>query len=137
MSRLTAKEPLVRYGLFSDEERESIGCPTSDEVYNKLKEYEDAEEQGQWVKLPCKPGDKVYAILFGLLDDPIFEVGAEFVNVHLSLQGTKIRVLFRDPQDPICHDEGIIGKDTFLTRKEAEAALEKMKDSEEELVELL
>lgn len=28
--------------------------------YNKLKEYEDAEEQGLLLKLPCKVGDTVY-----------------------------------------------------------------------------
>lgn len=32
------------------------------EVYFKLKDYEDLEEQGRLVKLPCKIGDKVWHI---------------------------------------------------------------------------
>lgn len=31
-----------------------------DAVYRKLKDYEDLEEQGLLVKLPCKVGDTVY-----------------------------------------------------------------------------
>ena len=31
-------------------------------VYFKLKEYEDLEEQGRLIKLPCKIGDKVWHI---------------------------------------------------------------------------
>lgn len=31
-------------------------------IVNKLGEYEDAEEQGLFVKLPCKVGDVVYRL---------------------------------------------------------------------------
>lgn len=33
-----------------------------DEVYFKLKEYEDLEEDNSLLRLPCKAGDKVYVI---------------------------------------------------------------------------
>lgn len=35
-------------------------CEEIDAVYRKLKDYEDLEEQGRLVKLPCKIGTKVY-----------------------------------------------------------------------------
>lgn len=130
MNRLTAKESLpIRYGLFNDEERKSLGYPTSDEIYNKLKEYEDAEEQGQRVKLPCKAGDKVYVIeeIFpsnrSLYKRRIKEIDISSIEFFLN-------EIFIHDYDGI---EYLIGE-IFFTRKEAEVALEKMKDSESELV---
>ena len=35
-------------------------CEEIDAVYRKLKEYEDLEEQGRLIKLPCKVGNTVY-----------------------------------------------------------------------------
>lgn len=35
-------------------------CEEIDAVYRKLKDYEDLEEQGRLVILPCKVGDTVY-----------------------------------------------------------------------------
>lgn len=37
-------------------------CEEIDAVYRKLKDYEDLEEQGRLIKLPCKIGDKVWHI---------------------------------------------------------------------------
>lgn len=37
-------------------------CPCLQEVLEKLGEYEDLEEKGLLVKLPCKVGDKVYIV---------------------------------------------------------------------------
>ena len=37
-------------------------CEEIDAVYRKLKEYEDLEEQGLLLRLPCKVGDTVYRI---------------------------------------------------------------------------
>lgn len=48
MERLTEKIPSY------DEE---IGA-----VYHKLKDYEDLEEQGRLIKLPCKVGDTIYGL---------------------------------------------------------------------------
>lgn len=39
-----------------------IGCDAIDEALEKLKHYEDLEEQGLLMKLPCKVGDDVYKI---------------------------------------------------------------------------
>lgn len=50
---------------------------------DKLREYEDAEEQGLLIRLPCKVGDKVYAITtckdFGkVLDGTLWDAGGGF-----------------------------------------------------------
>lgn len=38
-------------------------------MYEKLAEYEDLEEQGKLVKLPCNVGDTIYEIDFGRIDN--------------------------------------------------------------------
>ena len=61
MERLTESNP----SWIDDELWESAcepDCEEIDAVYRKLKEYEDLEEQGRLVKLPCKVGDTVYVI---------------------------------------------------------------------------
>ena len=61
MNRLTDKR-FTKSGFvaISSEERKKLYIPTLEEVYIKLAEYEDLEEQGRLIKLPCKVGDKVY-----------------------------------------------------------------------------
>lgn len=44
---------------------------TIQEVLNKLKYYEDLEEQGRLIELPCKVGDTVYASID--FDNKIFD----------------------------------------------------------------
>ena len=78
------------------------------QVYFKLKDYEDLEEQGILVKLPCKVGTDIYYIL-GIpnetpctIDSCVFELS----------------------------DIQKIGKSLFLTREEAEAKLEELRGTE-------
>ena len=55
-----------RKGLTDDETEKAAGGAVAkainalEELYNKLAEYEDAEEEGRLVELPCKVGDTVY-----------------------------------------------------------------------------
>ena len=70
----------------------------------KLKEYQDLEEQGKLLKLPCTVGDTVYCIM-------------------TSIKGTN-PVIFSQK-----FDYGMIesfGKAVFLTREEAEVALKEL-----------
>jgi hypothetical protein len=39
-----------------------VGCDDMDKALEKLEEYEDLEEQGLLLQLPCKVGDKIYII---------------------------------------------------------------------------
>lgn len=75
---------------------------------HKLEEYEDLEEQGKLLKLPCEIGHKVYMIY------QFFGEGAWEIEEH------KIRL----------EDLDKIGKTVFLTREEAEIALKELKSKE-------
>lgn len=88
----------------------------------KLADYEDLEEQGLLVRLPCKVGDDLYCIVngevkklkvhsFGVPDFEITDIEFKYVD------GFKI-VRF----------VGEVGKTVFLTREEAEKKLEVMKN---------
>lgn len=76
-------------------------------IYNRLKEYEDAEEAGLLVRLPCKVGDVVFAAL------SITCVGTNWLSVKY------------DSGLRFYHAWGEIGKIVFFNRDEAEAALAK------------
>ena len=59
MERLTERNP----SWIDDEMWERAcepDCEEIDAVYRKLKAYEDAEEKGLLLRLPCKVGDTVY-----------------------------------------------------------------------------
>ncbi len=79
------------------------------EAAEKLKEYEDLEEQGLLLKLPCKAGDTVYTL--NLLPD------GETTIAQLETD-TFFMVL--------CVMDGRFGKTVFLTQAEAKEALKRM-----------
>ena len=96
------------------------------EVYFKLKDIEDAEEHGLLLRLPCKVGDTVYEVTSR---KTISEYRVKAIRVELFctfiewdiVAGFVDKSIFGVPVDEI-------GKTVFLTREEAEAALEAMKD---------
>lgn len=83
---------------------------------NKLAEYEDAEEQGLLLKLPCRVRDAVYVIVGK-------DVSRQRVNEIRILPGS---VKFETSTGRI-FDKGAFGDNVFLTRKDAMEKLEKMK----------
>lgn len=111
MDRLTEQNP----GWIEDEFWTSAREPDDEEiyaVYRKLKSYEDAEEQGRLVRLPCKVGQTVWRVAKGL---SIYRSG-----LHLYVQeqvATKQNVFDWARRDDF-------GKTVFLARQEAEKALE-------------
>lgn len=76
---------------------------------NQLKKYEDLEEQGKLMKLPCAVGDTVYAI------DSISENRHIIYDFKIDALRLALNVINKQ-----------FGKNVFLTRKEAEAALKKI-----------
>ena len=85
------------------------------EIANRLAEYEDMEEQGLLLRLPCKVGDTIYRC-----GDPIkkiYEWQIAYVEVY------EDETVFVDDSDNT-FVEADIGKTVFLTREEAEKALE-------------
>lgn len=82
----------------------------------KLKEYEDLEEQGRLIKLPCKVGDTVYVI----------------VGKNISVQKIQRATIDSEMKIEFCTKRrGIalfnIGKTVFLTKSEAEAKLKELR----------
>lgn len=121
MERLTERNPL----WIDDELWERAcepDCEEIDAVYRKLKEYEDAEEQGLLLRLPCKVGDTVYQITRDFISEyqitsmTIYPCSIQF-NWECTKGIYKNVVGFADFE---------IGKTVFLTREEAEARLKKM-----------
>lgn len=80
-------------------------------AYRKLGELEDLEEQGLLLRLPCKVGDTVYRLWYAC-DTPY------------RVQRMPIKRLW---QIVAMIEDNAFGKTIFLTREEAEAALEKLK----------
>lgn len=84
----------------------------------ELKKYQEADRADRLVVLPCKVGDTVYFALLGrIIEKQVFSIVSFSNSTRIYCSGTS--EYFR-PED--------IGKTFFLTRKEAEAALEAMKD---------
>lgn len=125
MERLTERNPL----WIDDELWERAcepDCEEVDAVYRKLKEYEDAEEQGLLLRLPCKVGDNLYF----LHHDEVIVLEVLSVKYHAEAEnyGAFIRekVIIDVEGIPTEIDFCDIGKTVFLTRGEAEAKLKEM-----------
>ena len=90
----------------------------------KLKEYEDLEEQGRLIKLPCKVGDTVYAIGFNNNKPIIYE------SVVLRILITEKEIVFNVKVDEFEINsqlkQSMFGKTVFLTKAEAEQKLKEM-----------
>ena len=89
----------------------------------KLADYEDLEEHGRLVKLPCKVGTKVYAI------NRIIDYGEVGDEVTYSYS-----IIEREFQIYMIIDYGklVFGKTVFLTKSEAEAKLKELRGGENE-----
>lgn len=97
----------------------------------KLGELEDAEEQGRLVVLPCKPWDKVYQLFVTDVIDKkliykIFQAKVTKITID------RFRTIFSfETLDENKYKSDLtmesFGETVFLTREEAEKALEEMK----------
>lgn len=129
MERLTERNP----SWIDDEMWERAcepDCEEIDAVYRKLKDYEDAEEQGLLLRLPCKVGDKIFLDFAGFRKD-IDEFTVK--DFHLDCFENGETILFCDYESNDSTLSGQIdvmefGKSVFLTREEAEAKLKEMEE---------
>ena len=94
----------------------------------KLAEYENLEEQGRLIKLPCNRGDKIYFIksAFSMAHFPIEAkitsiCGVDCDNDVMYLSITEYNKIDRR------FKSSDIGKTVFLTKEEAEAKLKELK----------
>ena len=93
--------------------------------YTRLRELAEADKDGRLVVLPCKVGQRVFALLD--TDKHISECEVKQIGM-----GNKIGFIGLEPIGARGREYGIslngFGKTVFLTREEAEKALEAMKD---------
>lgn len=120
MSRLTTNQNYCDDCDFGREkecffdDKEKFNCKDK-QIYEKLREYEDLEEQGLLVRLPCKVGDKVYIIIDDSIPEPHFYI-EEYEVQDLSV----FEIKFAD--DWIKYSE----QEMFFSREQAEQKLKEM-----------
>ena len=100
-------------------------CRWNKKALRKLKEYEDLEEQGLLLRLPCKVGDTVYKpnpiTLSEIVEIKIESIFITESKINTSGRTTKMKYSF-------CCSPSDFGKTVFLTQAEAEQKLKEMKD---------
>ena len=98
-------------------------CEEIDAVYRKLKEYEDLEEQGRLVKLPCKIGTEVYDITWwDNVQEKVVIKGKSYYRTVYKHKLTKLPFTYSDIDN--------FGKTVFLTKAEAKAKLKELRGRE-------
>lgn len=114
-------------------------CKTVENMIKKLATYEDLEEQGFLVRLPCKVGDTVWVVTspINVFDydkydgDAEYEVYESFLSsVSYYVSGEQFRIYAKVTNSFIAayFRECDFGKSIFFTREEAEKKLEELKN---------
>ena len=103
-------------------------CGYINDVFKKLADYEDLEEQDRLVKLPCKVGDTVYGISMG----KIITLTVNEISIFY-LKGEKIiNVKCQNNDEFRNYVEREFGKTVFLTEPEAKERLKELRGGENE-----
>lgn len=88
----------------------------------RLKHYEDLEEQGKLLKLPCKAGQKVYL----LRKDIKKVIDGEITSIRIGEFASEMKIFIIDDNRYTESSFDKIGDIVFLTRQEAEDKLAEM-----------
>jgi poly-beta-hydroxyalkanoate depolymerase len=103
---------------------------------DKLKYYQDLEEQGLLIKLPCRIGDIVYRIRHNLDAGKIsiFELEVSEINISHVNNSDVTQIVCRNNFEGTRYHYTLeeIGKYVFFTKSEAEQALAKIKGNKSE-----
>ena len=123
MNRLTERMPngsgVCSSGVKCGSEFDCHDNQCFQEVLNRLAHYEDLEEQGLLIKLPCKVGD----IFYINIQKKTYE--CKISGFYINKDEIQFMVAFRDEDNKTWYEIGETHKkeDLFLTREEAEKAL--------------
>ena len=99
-------------------------CEEIDTVYRKLKDYEDLEEQGRLVILPCKVGGTLYRLVPKLY--------RKYVEIKIAQFVINKNGIYFITDKGVSWSADKIGKTVFLTKSEAEAKLKELRGGENE-----
>ena len=114
-----------KYGFQHCRTEDWENCKTIDDVIYKLAEYEDLEEQGRLLRLPCKIGTKVYNITWwDDVQEKVVVKGKTYYRTIHKHKVSKSTFGYTDIEE--------IGKTVFLTKSEAEAKLKELRGGESE-----
>jgi hypothetical protein len=114
-----------------------IGCITEDcdcgiveDMVKKLADYEDLEEQGRLVILPCDRGDKIYFIksAFSMAHFPIEAKVTSICGIDCDSDVMYSSITEYNKIDRRFKSSDI-GKTVFLTKSEAEAKLKELRSN--------
>lgn len=146
MERLTKRERNSNGTAISKKSMiDREGYPTvsdyASKALTKLADYEDAEEQGLLLRLPCKVGDTVYVVTspFNVFDDieydenmkdEVYEAYVSSVSFYESGEQYRIYAKVTNHFIGAYFRECDFGKTVFLTEAEAEGKLAEMEGAE-------
>lgn len=94
-------------------------------IVTKLAEYEDLEEQGRLIRLPCRPNDIVYRINKEVRE-PIIRMSVERIVLFDNSYALEVTDKYGKHLLFMADD---IGKTLYITYEEAQAKLAEMEES--------
>lgn len=117
--------------------RKCDNCEITTSICEKLGKYEDLEEQGRLVKLPCKVGDTVWDNDFGrpcAYTITAFSFGECEEYICKPVTTKEVVFYYENSSGSITGSfaESAIGKSVFLNKYEAEAKLKELRGGENE-----
>lgn len=136
-----AKEHRYRADFFGSDNPMRTVCTKSAEdcewladCLTKFNEYQQLEEQGRLIKLPCKVGDTVYVVDNCIQIKPAeCRIGLIGYTATLEDKGFNFVAEFEKDSSIIEEfEDKDIGKTVFLTQSEAEAKLKELRGGENE-----
>lgn len=117
----------IECGEYCDSCSQGAGnCETIKNMIKKLADYEDLEEQGLLVRLPCKIGDTVYRVNAGA-NIPMTVSEIHFL-CYKNERAVRFDAIGKEDMGESCYRLEDIGRIVFLTHEEAEKKLEEMKN---------
>ena len=129
MERLTNIGSNGEIWITDNDETRRFGRKES--AYKKLAEYEDLEEQGLLLRLPCKVGDTIWYVDD---DDDNYPIEAKIIRIEIKKnyilyyaeEKEDYQTIGFDSDDILGFDSDDVGKIVFLTQAEAEQKLKEM-----------
>lgn len=100
-----------------------------EKALEKLAIYEDLEEQGLLVRLPCKVGDTVYRVNAGA-KQPIIPMTVSEIHFlcYKNERAVRFDTIGKEDMGESCYRLEDIGRIVFLTHEEAEKKLEEIQN---------
>lgn len=131
MERLTTVNGNNNIELVINESRVRIKDTDTLAVAKKLKEYEDLEESGNLLRLPCRLGDTVYILNQKRI------IPLEICEIYFDSHGIEMAAKNREELGyrTINLSEDGISVEWYKTEKEAKAAMDKLKGKDNKDIE--